>query len=89
MSPIKLEYGRYVSNKLWNLFRFYINYSNDIDGEITAIHPQTEKMSTVERYIINKSEGIAREIENHMNALNVESSCQIGITFLLNSVCDL
>lgn len=89
MTPMKLEYGRYVTNKLWNLFRFYINYASDLSGEIPVACPEKESLSIVEQYIVNKSEMIAREIERNMNELNVELSCQTSVTYLLNTVCDL
>lgn len=89
MTPMKLEYGRYVTNKLWNLFRFYINYASDLSGEIPVVCPEKESLSTVEQYILNKSEMVAREIERNMNELNVELSCQTSVTYLLNTVCDL
>lgn len=88
MNPLKLEYGRYVTNKLWNLFRFYINYSNDLQEIIPAINPK-ESLSTVEQYILHKSESVAREIEKNMNQLNVEMACQTSVNFLLTTVCDL
>lgn len=88
MSPIKLEYGRYISNKLWNVFRFYMNYASEIE-EIKPIQPEESGINLIEQYMINKAEITAREIEKNMNELNVENSSQIAVQFLLNSVCDL
>ena len=89
MSPIKLEYGRYISNKLWNVFRFYMNYASEIEEEIKPIQPDESGINLIEQYMINKAEITAREIEKNMNELNVENSSQIAVQFLLNSVCDL
>ena len=89
MSPIKLEYGRYVSNKLWNVFRFYMNYASEMKEEIRMIQPEESGLNLIEQYMINKAEITAREIEKNMNELNVENSSQIAVQFLLNSVCDL
>ena len=89
MSPIKLEYGRYVSNKLWNVFRFYMNYASEMKEEIRMIQPEESGLNLIEQYMINKAEKTAREIEKNMNELNVENSSQIAVQFLLNSVCDL
>ena len=89
MSPIKLEYGRYVSNKLWNVFRFYMNYASEMKEEIRIIQPEESGLNLIEQYMINKAEITAREIEKNMNELNVENSSQIAVQFLLNSVCDL
>ena len=89
MSPIKLEYGRYVSNKLWNVFRFYMNYASEMKEEIRMIQPEESGLNLIEQYMINKAEITAREIEKNMNELNVENSSQIAVQFLLNSICDL
>ena len=89
INPIKLEYGRYVSNKLWNLFRFFANYEQDMKKVIPAMNPKVANLSTVEQYIISKSESVARSIENDMKKLDVESACQSSVNYLLNSVCDL
>ena len=89
MSPIKLEYGRYISNKLWNVFRFYMNYASEMKEEIRIIQPEESGLNLIEQYMINKAEITAREIEKNMNELNVENSSQIAVQFLLNSVCDL
>ena len=89
MNPIKLEYGRYVSNKLWNLFRFYVNYSSDIETPIPVIDPTMQSITPIEQYMMNKAELIARTIEKSMDALDVENSCQTAVNFLLTTVCDL
>ena len=89
INPIKLEYGRYVSNKLWNLFRFFANYEQDMKKVIPAMDPKSAQLSAVEQYIVSKSESVARSIEEDMKKLDVESACQSSVNYLLNSVCDL
>ena len=89
MNPIKLEYGRYVSNKLWNLFRFYMNYSNDLETPIEVMNPRMDALSPIEQYMMNKSELVARSIQQSMDELNIESSCGTAVHFLLTTVCDL
>lgn len=88
MSLSKLEYGRYVTNKLWNLFRFYCNYAND---DPMTIHPMTssDDFSPVEKYIISKCELVAREEERLLGELNVSKACELVIHHLLNDICDL
>ena len=89
INPIKLEYGRYVSNKLWNLFRFFANYEQDMKKVIPTMDPKSAQLSAVEQYIVSKSESVARSIEEDMKKLDVESACQSSVNYLLNSVCDL
>ena len=86
MSPVKLDYGRYVSNKLWNLFRLYANYSQDVDS---ISYTTKSPLKLVDRYILSKCEVVAREMEKSLYAFYVESACLTSVDFLLNSVCDL
>ena len=86
ISPVKLEYGRYISNKLWNVFRYYLNYSQDVSVPIDSV---TQGASLVERYILSKCETVAREMESDLDSFDVEKACQKSTDFLLNVVCDL
>lgn len=88
MTPVKLEYCRYVTNKLWNLFRFYLNYAADNQF---PIHPviHNEGFSAVEEYIISKCETVAREEEMLLGDLNVSKACDLVISHLLTDICDL
>lgn len=89
MTPVKLEYGRYISNKLWNLFRFYQNYA--ADDHTQSIHPLSdgEGLSEVEKYIISKCEMVAREEEGLLREMQVAKACEVVVTHLLDDVCDL
>ena len=86
MSPVKLDYGRYVSNKLWNLFRLYANYSQDVDS---ISYTTKSPLKLVDRYILSKCEVVAREMEKSLDEFDVETACLTSVDFLLNSVCDL
>ena len=88
LSLSKLEYSRYVTNKLWNLFRFYVNYSSD---DKLAIHPISshDDFSPVEKYIISKCELVAREEERLLEELNVSKACELVMNHLLTDICDL
>lgn len=83
---MKLEYGRYISNKLWNLLRLYVNYSQDVNTPIICV---TRGSSLVDRFILSKCEAVAREMESDLGSFDVEKACQKSTDFLLSVVCDL
>lgn len=85
MSPVKLEHGRYVANKLWNLFRFFHNYAQD---ESRNIVPK-EGVSLVERYMTNKGESVAREESRFFEELEISRACETAVNHLLHDICDL
>ena len=98
MTPIKLEYGRYVANKLWNLFRFYRNYVADedmnsmrfdVDGVALDGCSGEGMLSEVEKYMVNKCEQVAREEEKWLGEFQVAKACEVVVNHLLNDVCDL
>lgn len=83
---MKLEYGRYISNKLWNLFRLFVNYSQDVS---VPIHCVTQGSTLVDKFILSKCETVAQEMESDLGNFDVEKACQKATDFLLNVVCDL
>ena len=85
MSPVKLEHGRYVANKLWNLFRFFHDYAQD---EWRNIVPK-EGVSLVERYITDKGESVAREESRCFEEWEMARAGATAVNHLLHDICDL
>ena len=85
MGPVKLEHGRYVANKLWNLFRFFHNYAQDESREIVP----KEGVSPVDRYMTNKGESVAREESRFFEEFEISRACETAVNHLLHDICDL
>lgn len=75
MGPVKLEHGRYVANKLWNLFRFFHNYAQDESREIVP----KEGVSPVDRYMTNKGESVAREESRFFEEFEISRACETAV----------